>query len=116
MSDIVANTIGECWLKSISEVMRNGKQHFDEDVEIMEVLGLSIKILSPKLQDEIVDKFGDKNIVSHTLDKFKKGIIMPNRPFTYADQIYNKNGIDQFEYLVGRLKKRKKVNRPQYHC
>ena len=107
MSDIVANTIGECWLKSISEVMRNGKQHFDEDVEIMEVLGLSIKILSPKLQDEIVDKFGDKNIVSHTLDKFKKGIIMPNRPFTYEDQIYNKNGIDQFEYLVGRLKKKK---------
>ena len=26
MSDIVSNTIGECWLKSISEVMKNGKQ------------------------------------------------------------------------------------------
>ena len=107
MSDIVSNTIGECWLKSISEVMKNGKQYFDEDVEIMEILGLSIKILNPKLQDEIVDKFGDKAIVSHTLDKFKKGVVMPNRPFTYSDQIYNKNGIDQFEYLVERLEKKK---------
>ncbi|MDL0088686.1 thymidylate synthase [Campylobacter gastrosuis] len=107
MSDIVVKTIGECWLRSISKVMQNGKQNFDEDVEIMELLGLSVKILSPKLQDDIVDKFGDKDIVSHTLDKFKKGVIMPNRPFTYADQIYNKNGIDQFEYLIKRLEKKK---------
>ena len=32
---------------------------------------------------------------------------MPNRPFTYSVQIYNKNGIDQFEYLVERLEKKK---------
>ena len=107
MSDIVVNTIGECWQKSISEVMQNGERHFDEDVEIMELLGLSVKILSPRLQDDIVDKFGDKDIVSHTMDKFKKGIIMPNRPFTYANQIYNKNGVNQFEYLIQRLEKKK---------
>lgn len=109
MSDIIANTIGECWIKSISTVMENGNQHYDEDVKISEILGLSVKILYPKDQDDIIDKFGDQYIVYHTLEKFRKGVIMPNRPFTYADQIYNKNGIDQFEYLVKRIKRKKET-------
>lgn len=28
---------------------------------------------------------------------------MKNRPFTYGECIYNKNGIDQFEWLISRL-------------
>ena len=102
--EINAKSIGECWLKSINEVFNNGTLYHDENVNIKEILGVSVMIDKPQLDDEIVNKFGDKEVVIHTLNKFKKGVIMTDRPFTYAERIYNKNGIDQFEWLVNRLK------------
>lgn len=101
---IKADTIGEAWLKCIQTVMEGGSDFHDEDVLIKEILGLTIKINKPSSCDPIIDEYGDKFIVSHTLQKFEKGIIMENRPFTYGDLIYNKNGIDQFEWIVDRLK------------
>ncbi|WP_297882781.1 hypothetical protein, partial [uncultured Campylobacter sp.] len=64
---------------------------------------------SPNTSDEIICKFGDREVILHTLKKFSKGIVMENRPFTYGDLIYNKNGVDQFEWLVDRLNKKKET-------
>jgi len=104
MSDIKASTIGECWIKCIKHIMNNGDEHFDEDTKIKEILGLSVEIENPKLDDKIIQEFGDKIVINRTLDKFSKGAIMPDRPFTYGACIYDKNGIDQFEWLIKRLK------------
>lgn len=90
-------------------VMKEGKKHYDEDVEITEILGLSVKIEHPSLDDFIINKFGDKDIITHTLNKFKKDCAITNRPFTYGEQIYNKNGVNQFEFLVSRLKSKKET-------
>ncbi len=102
--EIKTKSIGDCWLKSISYVFNKGILFHDENVKIKEVLGFSVKINNPKLDDEIIDKYGDGAIVEHTLNKFRKGVVMDDRPFTYAERIYNKNGIDQFGWLVKRLK------------
>lgn len=107
MNDIVAHSIGECWLKSIKSVIEFGEIFNDEDVEIKEIQGLRVKIMKPEIQDEIIEKFGDKNVIEHTLNKFQKGVIMSNRPFTYGELIYNKNNVDQFEFIVNRLKNKK---------
>lgn len=105
---VMANTIGECWLECIRQVSLFGDVSFDEDVDLKEILGLTVRINRPALFDAIIDKLGDKSIVAHTLDKFEKGVVMNNRPFTYADCIYNKNGVDQFEWIVNRL-----INKPE---
>ena len=109
MNEIIATSIGECWKTSIKTVMHNGEICNDEDIEIKELQGLCVKILEPKLTDKIIEKFGDKNVILHTLEKFQKGVVMPNRPFTYGELIYNKNGVNQFEFLVERLKNKKET-------
>lgn len=101
---ILVDTIGEAWLKSMQSVMDTGTNFHDEDVRIKEILGLTIKINNPFISDPIIDKYGDKYIVTHTLQKFEEGIVMENRPFTYGDLIYNKKGINQFEWIIDRLK------------
>jgi thymidylate synthase len=102
-------TIGETWLKSIKIVMEKGNSHFDEDVEIKEILGLTVEVSEPKLSDNIIDIFGDENVVSSTLRKFSRNPNMPDKPFTYGELIYNKEGVDQFQWLVDRLKKKKET-------
>lgn len=107
MNSIVVSTLGECWITSIKTVMENGNEFFDEDIKIKEVLGLNIKIKNPNLEDDIILKYGDQYVIDKMLKKFSKGVIMNDRPFTYGECIYNKNGIDQFEWLIKRLEQKK---------
>jgi len=100
------DTIGECWLNSIRMVMLNGVDFYDEDVKIKEIRGLVINVTNPQLDDKIINKYGDQKLIKHTLEKFSKGVVMHNRPFTYGDRIYNHYGVDQFEWLVNRLKQK----------
>lgn len=106
MASVTTNTIGECWIESIRTILSNGTIYYDEDVKILESLGLSVKITEPRTDDKIIEQYGDKDVLEHTLKKFEKGVIMENRPFTYGEQIYNKEGVDQFEWLVKRLKRK----------
>ena len=109
MKIIKAETIGECWLKSIKAVMHNGNEYFDEDVKIREILGLNITIMHPSIEDEIINKYGDQYVINKMLKKFSKDIVMKDRPFTYGECIYNKKGIDQFEWLVNRIQTKKET-------
>ena len=106
---IQAQAIGECWIKSIKEVMDFGSVYYDEDVIIKEILGLNIEISNPKLEDQIVKKHGDATVVKRTLAKFKKGVVMPDRPFTYGACIYDHAGVDQFEWMIERLLTKKET-------
>ncbi len=96
-------TIGKCWIECVQKVLHHGILQHDENVEILEILGLSIEILKPQCNDEIITAHGDKSVIERTLAKFSKGVSMPNRPFTYGARIFEHSGIDQFEWLVDRL-------------
>lgn len=100
------DTIGECWLASIRSVLDHGQQHHDEDVELLEVLGLAIEILSPTETDPVIDSHGDKTVIERTFAKFARGSFVPDRPFTYGERIYNMSGVDQFEWMVDRLRRK----------
>jgi hypothetical protein len=102
-------TVGECWLASIAHVLEYGRPHHDEDVDLLEVLGLCVHVTRPHWRDPIIDEFGDPDIVSRTLLKFSKGVCMPERPFTYGERIFNLGGIDQFEWMVDRLKAKRET-------
>ncbi len=109
MNNIIANTLGECWIESVRTVMDDGNEYFDEDVKIREILGLNIEVSNPNMEDTIINKHGDHYVINKMLKKFSKGVVMEDRPFTYGECIYNKNGIDQFEWLVNRLNSKRET-------
>jgi thymidylate synthase len=106
---VITSTIGECWIDCIKMIMNHGSLFYDEDVQIKEILGLTVEIVSPKIDDKIINEFGDSVIIQHTLDKFSKGSYMPDRPFTYGACIYDKNGVDQYEWLIDRLESKRET-------
>lgn len=107
--EIITKKFGECWLKSIDVVMSNGSPTYDEDVKLKEVQGLAVKIEYPDVNDEIIYRYGDSDVINHTLKKFEKGISMPDRPFTYGDRIYNKNSVDQYEWILERIRNKREA-------
>ena len=107
--EIITKKIGDCWLKSIEVVMRNGLPAFDEDVNLKEVQGLAVKIEYPDVNDEIIYRYGDPDVINHTLRKFEKGIVMPDRPFTYGERIYNKNSVDQYKWILDRIRNKRET-------
>lgn len=106
---VCSETIGKCWLNCIQQVVCHGTNQHDEDVEIREVLGLTVEISKPQCHDEIILELGDKTVISRTLKKFSKGVEMPDRPFTYGARIFDNCGVDQFEWLVDRLKSKRET-------
>ena len=104
---IRTHTIGQCWLDSIRSVLDHGEHHHDEDVGLLEVLGLAVEILQPAETDPVIDAHGDKTVMARTFAKFAKGASTPDRPFTYGERIYDLLGVDQFEWMVDRLRRKR---------
>lgn len=104
---IRTRTIGQCWLDSIRSVLDHGEHHHDEDVGLLEVLGLAVEILQPAETDPVIDAHGDKTVMARTFAKFAKGASAPDRPFTYGERIYDMLGVDQFEWMVDRLRRKR---------
>ena len=100
---IQAESIGHCWLACTQFVLTHGRHHHDEDVGLLEVLGLSVEVLVPDDKDPIIETHGDSTVISRTLAKFSKGAHMPDRPFTYGERIYAMAGTNQFDWMAARL-------------
>lgn len=102
-TQVIAKSLGECWIACIDHVLRYGSLHKDEDVAIRESLGLSVHVSNPQCQDALIDAVGDRSVIERMLTKFSKGVEMPERPFTYGSRIFDNSGINQFEWIVQRL-------------
>lgn len=109
MNNICEKTLGDCWISSVCHVMHNGSEHFDEDIEIKEVLGLSLRITEPNSKDAFIQNVGDQKVIKNMLKKFSKGVRMPNRQFTYGELLYEMNGVDQVDWLVERIKEKRET-------
>ena len=96
-------TIGECWIASVSHVLKHGQPHYDLNIEMFEVLGLSVEISEPSVQDPLLTAHGDMTVLSRTIAKFEQDADMPERPFTYGQRVFNMEGVNQFEWMVDRL-------------
>ena len=105
MRVVRTQTIGQCWLESIRSVLDDGERHHDQDIGLLEVLGLAIEILKPAESDPVIAAHSDSTVMARTFAKFSKGASMPDRPFTYGERIYALLGIDQFEWMVERLQR-----------
>lgn len=104
---INVETIGDAWLASIERVLDDGDAHFDEDVAILELRqGLAITITNPSVVDPVIDCWGDRAVVARMLKKFSRNSKMADRPFTYGELIYDKNGVDQFAWIIDRIREK----------
>lgn len=108
-SVVRGETIGETWLKCVAQVLQYGVPAHDEDVEIIELLGLSLNVAKPHWHDPIIEALGDPRVCARMLAKFSKGVSMPDRSFTYGERIYAMSGIDQFEWLIHRLRSKRET-------
>lgn len=98
-------TLGGAWIESIRSVLDNGEPHFDEDVPILELRqGLALTITDPRVADPLIERWGDPSVVSRMRKKFTKHSKMDDRPFTYGELIYSKNGVDQFQWMLERIR------------
>ena len=104
MITVTSQTLGECWQQCVASIITHGKKTYDEDAVIHEVLGLSIEITRPSSEDSFINDIGDQKVIEKMMKKFTKGVVMDDRPFTYGQLIYDTNGIDQFEWMLARLK------------
>lgn len=104
MATVTAHTLGECWQKCVQSVLMHGDPHNDEDVAIWELLGLSVEIVHPSSEDSFIARVGDPGVIEKMLKKFSKGVVMEDRPFTYGQLIYDMHGVDQFEWMLQRLR------------
>ena len=100
---IVADSLGECWFQCMNLVLMKGSSVLDEDVHLQEVVGVALEVQRPNINDEIIRQHGDPQVIARTLKKFARNVIMPDRPFTYGERIFDNSGVDQFEWLVTRL-------------
>ncbi|MEP3333616.1 thymidylate synthase [Sedimentitalea sp.] len=104
---VCAQTLGEAWKKSIRAVQEGGESHFDEDVPLLELRqGLSLTISEPRVEDPIIERWGDPQVLARMMKKFAIGTKMSDRPFTYGELIYSKNGVDQFAWMVERIRRK----------
>lgn len=100
---IISESLGECWFQCMHLVMISGASVRDEDVELRELVGVALEVRQPSVEDQVIRTHGDPQVIERTLRKFSKGVIMPDRPFTYGERIFDCGGVDQFEWLVTRL-------------
>jgi hypothetical protein len=106
LSGILAHSTGECWVQSVRHVLSHGQPYHDGEVGLREVLGMTVEISAPSVQDSVLSAHGDPTVLSRTLAKFARGATMPERPFTYGQRIFDMAGVDQFEWMVERLQRK----------
>lgn len=107
VSSINEKSLGMAWIESIRSVLDNGDLHFDEDVSILELrLGLAVTITNPRVVDPVIERWGDSSVVSRMQKKFMRNSRMDDRPFTYGELIYSKHGVNQFEWMMERIRKK----------
>ncbi len=103
---VQAKTIGECWKASVKTVLEHGQTHIDEDCELLEIIGLSVKVEHPNSRDTYIEAHCDRDVLERTKHKFRQGVEMPDKPFTYGQRIYDFDGVNQFEWLVERISRK----------
>lgn len=103
MTTVKSQTLGECWQNCVARVLSDGHRYYDEDVALLEILGMSVEISHPSPNDTFIARVGDKKVIDKMIEKFSKGVTMEDRPFTYGQLIFDMNGIDQFEWMIKRL-------------
>ncbi|MFA7244667.1 MAG: thymidylate synthase [Candidatus Magasanikbacteria bacterium] len=102
---IEKNTIGEVWLEAVKYILKNGKEINYRETELLEVLNLQLIINEPNINDEIVEKHGDKDILEYMKKNFETDENV-GFGYTYRQRFFDYHGLNQIENSLANLEKR----------
>ena len=102
---IEKNTIGEVWLEATKYILKNGKKINYRETELLEVLNLQLIINEPNVKDEIVEKYGDKDVLEYMQKNFKTDENV-GFGYTYKQRFFDYQGTNQIENSLANLEKR----------
>ncbi len=108
MQEVIRETIGEAWLGAAKHIFENGKPMKDDDVDIREFLHFVLVIKKPNMQDEIVEKHGNKEMIDWMMANFLEDKRVPElkNAWSYGKRIFNYDGKDQLNWVTEKLKRK----------
>ena len=107
MKHIKTDTIGESWLKASESIINNGSRTiYDGNEVILESLPLTIEILNPIDNDKLLNKYAKGEYIDFMVENFRNMNPISNWGYSYAQRLYDMNGINQIEQVIDLLKQR----------
>lgn len=97
---IKCHTVGEAWLKAVSHIIENG--HKIED--IVEVSGMIVSLDAGFIEDNIYQRFADKDIVKWmTNNNFGSSEPIEDWGYSYGQRLYSYRGVNQLDEVCRKL-------------
>ena len=90
----------------LAEVLQNGHLFHDEDVDIIERENITLHIIRDLVDDPILNQYADKEIQSAYLKKMQSTEVVKELNASYGKRIYDQLGVNQFDWIVSRLKRK----------
>lgn len=103
MMTFSVGTLGEAWLDSIELVMKDGEDILDDKRKLKEIRNLYITIKDIREDDIILQKHADKERIKLMKEKYATCGLVGDYKIDYGSYIYDNNGINQMEWLRGRI-------------
>lgn len=104
--NIQEETLGAAWVNYMRHVLLHGRSVPDDREEIRESESVTVEIRNPCPEDRIIRAHADPHVIEiYTLKMFSLEIIEELNS-TYGDRIFANGGVDQFEWLRARLRKK----------
>ena len=101
---ITGKTIGEVWRLYCDHVLSQGVVRPDDKEDILESAPLLIEILDPSVDDPFVLRHGDQHVIEIYTKKMYSMDIITELNSTYGDRIFLNCGVDQFKWMIDRLR------------
>lgn len=100
---IEGDTIGSVWIQCIKVVLEHGIPITDDKGMIREVSPLFMHIKQPSTEDAIVEKFGDKSMISFMRRNFEDVSPVAGWGYSYAKRLYGTDDSNQIGKMVQKL-------------
>lgn len=97
-------TLGAAWLSYNRAVLSKSVTMIDDREDIHESGPVSLVIEHVDHNDPIIRRFGDPHVIEMYTEKMFSMEIIEELNSTYGDRIFSNNGVDQFEWMISRLK------------
>ena len=100
---IKEHSIGKAWQEAIKLISKNGKAVLDGEEKLYEILGLQIKIEKPNINDPILEKKGQQDMITWMKNNFFSNNEVLNWGYSYGQRLTNYEGINQLENIEQKL-------------
>jgi len=111
-----AGTLGEAWITSLRTVYELG--HWTEDdgigteitaggVQLRECINLTVEVDEADVNDPILAEHAAADRIDLMLRKYRSIPALPEYPISYGALIYENGGIDQIDWVIERIRKKR---------